>query len=75
MEMHADRVKRGLQSRPKRPLQPRSAALESLRREHFDVLVVGGGATGAGCALDSVTRGLKTACVELDDFGSGTSSR
>nr|KAF6450228.1 glycerol-3-phosphate dehydrogenase 2 [Molossus molossus] len=41
----------------------------------FDVLVIGGGATGCGCALDAVTRGLKTALVERDDFSSGTSSR
>lgn len=43
--------------------------------EQYDVLIIGGGATGAGCALDSVTRGLKTALVEMDDFASGTSSR
>src|SRR5438874_1682620 len=51
---------------------------ESLRRladEQFDVLVVGGGITGAGCALDAVTRGLRTALVERDDFASGTSSK
>ncbi|KAI9016763.1 FAD dependent oxidoreductase-domain-containing protein [Hyaloraphidium curvatum] len=41
----------------------------------FDVLVIGGGATGAGCALDAATRGLKVALVERDDFGSGTSSK
>ncbi|NXX28832.1 GPDM protein, partial [Nicator chloris] len=41
----------------------------------FDVLVIGGGATGCGCALDAATRGLKTALVERDDFSSGTSSR
>ncbi|KYO17987.1 glycerol-3-phosphate dehydrogenase, mitochondrial [Alligator mississippiensis] len=41
----------------------------------FDVLIIGGGATGSGCALDAVTRGLKTALVERDDFSSGTSSR
>uniref|UniRef100_A0A8B9R8I6 Glycerol-3-phosphate dehydrogenase, mitochondrial n=1 Tax=Astyanax mexicanus TaxID=7994 RepID=A0A8B9R8I6_ASTMX len=41
----------------------------------FDVLVVGGGATGSGCALDAVTRNLKTALVERSDFSSGTSSR
>ncbi|GFQ90669.1 glycerol-3-phosphate dehydrogenase, mitochondrial [Trichonephila clavata] len=41
----------------------------------YDVLVIGGGATGAGIALDSISRGLKTALVELDDFSSGTSSR
>lgn len=39
------------------------------------MLIIGGGATGAGCALDSTTRGLKTALVELDDFAAGTSSR
>ncbi|XP_073401751.1 glycerol-3-phosphate dehydrogenase, mitochondrial isoform X2 [Dendrobates tinctorius] len=43
--------------------------------KEFDVLVIGGGATGCGCALDAVTRGLKTALVERDDFSSGTSSR
>jgi glycerol-3-phosphate dehydrogenase len=37
----------------------------------FDVLIIGGGATGAGCALDAATRGLKTAMVEKDDFSSG----
>jgi glycerol-3-phosphate dehydrogenase len=51
---------------------------ESLRRfadEEFDVLVVGGGITGAGCALDAASRGLRTALVERDDFASGTSSK
>lgn len=38
-------------------------------------MIIGGGATGAGCALDAVTRGLKTALIEADDFSSGTSSR
>ncbi|ORX92870.1 DAO-domain-containing protein [Basidiobolus meristosporus CBS 931.73] len=41
----------------------------------FDLLIVGGGATGAGIALDAATRGLKVAMVERDDFASGTSSR
>ncbi|KAJ3189640.1 mitochondrial glycerol-3-phosphate dehydrogenase [Irineochytrium annulatum] len=41
----------------------------------FDLLVVGGGATGVGCAVDAATRGLKVALVERDDFASGTSSR
>ncbi|NXF06219.1 GPDM protein, partial [Smithornis capensis] len=41
----------------------------------FDVVVVGGGATGCGCALDAATRGLKTALLERYDFSSGTSSR
>ena len=62
-------------TRPTAPLPTRAAQLASLRTEQFDVLVIGGGATGSGCALDSTTRGLKTAMVELDDFSSGTSSR
>jgi len=41
----------------------------------FDLLIVGGGATGAGAALDAASRGLKVACVERDDFSSGTSSK
>lgn len=43
--------------------------------EPYDLLVIGGGATGAGIALDAVTRGLKVAIVERDDFSSGTSSK
>ncbi|XP_054721428.1 glycerol-3-phosphate dehydrogenase, mitochondrial-like [Uloborus diversus] len=63
-------------SRPKQRLLTRDEQLKALQsNSEYDVLVVGGGATGAGVALDSVTRGLKTALVELDDFSSGTSSR
>ncbi|XP_043549723.1 glycerol-3-phosphate dehydrogenase, mitochondrial isoform X1 [Chiloscyllium plagiosum] len=43
--------------------------------KEFDILVIGGGATGSGCALDAVTRGLKTALIEREDFSSGTSSK
>ena len=43
--------------------------------EPYDLLIIGGGATGAGIALDAVTRGLKVALVERDDFSSGTSSK
>jgi glycerol-3-phosphate dehydrogenase len=53
----------------------RQSALDRLRRETFDVLVVGGGVTGAGVALDAASRGLRTALVEKDDFASGTSSK
>src|SRR5678816_3447249 len=53
----------------------RGERLARLREEQFDVLVVGGGITGAGIARDAAMRGLKTALVERDDFASGTSSR
>ena len=53
----------------------RDEALARLASESFDVLVIGGGITGAGVALDAASRGLKTALVEKDDFASGTSSK
>ena len=53
----------------------RKAQLEQLQQGMFDVLVIGGGATGTGVALDAVSRGLKTALVERDDFSAGSSSR
>ena len=53
----------------------RSAALERMRTLTHDVLVIGGGVTGAGIALDAATRGLSTALVEQRDLSSGTSSR
>lgn len=43
----------------------------SLNDEEFDLLIIGGGATGTGVALDAVSRGLKVALVEKDDFASG----
>ena len=46
-----------------------------MARDEFDVVVIGGGATGAGCALDAATRGLDVALVEARDYASGTSSR
>ena len=53
----------------------RTENLERLRDGVFDVLVVGGGITGAGVALDAAARGLRTAIVERDDWASGTSSK
>jgi glycerol-3-phosphate dehydrogenase len=53
----------------------RAAALEALATEEFDVVVVGGGITGAGCAFDAATRGYSVALVEKRDFAAGTSSR
>ncbi len=53
----------------------RDDALRRLADEEFDVLVIGGGVTGAGVALDAASRGLRTALVEKGDFASGTSSK
>jgi glycerol-3-phosphate dehydrogenase len=60
-----------------RPLGPeqRAQAWADLASGEFEVLVIGGGVTGAGVALDAATRGLRTALVEARDFASGTSSR
>jgi glycerol-3-phosphate dehydrogenase len=55
--------------------EQREAALARMREEVFDVVVIGGGATGTGCALDAASRGLSVALVEARDFASGTSSR
>src|SRR3954465_13488522 len=53
----------------------RADALAALAADEFDVIVVGGGITGAGCARDAATRGYSVALVERQDFASGTSSR
>src|SRR2546425_9787182 len=53
----------------------RTDALEALSGERFDVVVIGGGITGAGVALDAASRGYSVALVERDDYASGTSSR
>jgi glycerol-3-phosphate dehydrogenase len=53
----------------------RARVLETLRRERFDLVVVGGGITGAGVALDAASRGYSVALVEKADYASGTSSR
>ncbi len=53
----------------------RARSLQQLGDTRFDVLVIGGGITGAGVALDAASRGLRTALVERDDFASGTSSK
>ena len=78
-------AKRGDVERAKIPT--RAASLARLRaasgssggrggqEEELDVLFIGGGATGCGAALDAAARGLRVACVEREDFASGTSSR
>jgi glycerol-3-phosphate dehydrogenase len=53
----------------------RNEMIVSLKNKEFDVLVIGGGITGAGITLDAATRGMKTALVEMQDFAAGTSSR
>ncbi len=53
----------------------RADALTALERDEFDVVVIGGGITGAGVALDAASRGYSVALVERDDYAAGTSSR
>ena len=74
----------GVVSDPKEVEAPKGlpSRAEQIRRlkktngdDSFDILVIGGGATGAGIALDASMRGLKTACIERGDFASETSSR
>lgn len=62
---------------PSSQLNPttRREAIERLGSREYDVLVIGGGVTGAGAALDAATRGLTTGLVEMRDWAAGTSSR
>ncbi len=53
----------------------RPALLQQLSNTQYDLVVIGGGITGAGIALDAASRGMKVALVEKNDFASGTSSR
>src|ERR1700749_1282510 len=53
----------------------RDRAIEILTQERFDVVVIGGGITGAGVALDAASRGYSVALLERADYASGTSSR
>ena len=55
--------------------QTRTANLARMAEDRFDVLVIGGGITGVGIALDAAARGLSVALVEKDDFAAGTSGR
>lgn len=56
-------------------LERRANDIEALKTETLDVLIIGGGITGAGCALQASASGLKTGLVEMQDFAEGTSSR
>lgn len=53
----------------------RDEVIEKMKTDTFDLLVIGGGITGCGIALDAAARGMKTALVEMQDFAAGTSSR
>ncbi|TDG42893.1 hypothetical protein AWZ03_010675 [Drosophila navojoa] len=53
----------------------RKQQMTSLKSEHFDILVIGGGAIGCGCALEAASRGFKTALIEAEDFASGASCK
>lgn len=55
--------------------EERQRIFGELESENYDVIIIGGGITGTGIALDCVTRGLKTLLVEMQDYASGTSSR
>jgi glycerol-3-phosphate dehydrogenase len=56
-------------------LADRAATLRRLSSETYDLLIIGGGVTGAGIARDAALRGLKVALVEKTDFAAGTSSK
>ena len=53
----------------------RASGLQSLAEEEFDLVIIGGGITGAGAARDAASRGMKVALIEAQDFAQGTSSR
>lgn len=57
------------------PVEQRAAHLREIETGHWDVLIIGGGASGLGTAVEAATRGLRTLLVERDDFAKGTSSR
>lgn len=53
----------------------RQDQIDQLNRQSFDVVIIGGGITGAGIALDAISRGLSVAIIDMQDFAGGTSSR
>lgn len=60
---------------PSRPELMKRLSEHGDEAKELDVLIIGGGATGTGCALDAAYRGLSVACVEREDWSSGTSSK
>ncbi|SBS83102.1 FAD-dependent glycerol-3-phosphate dehydrogenase, putative [Plasmodium ovale curtisi] len=57
------------------PISSRNEMINKLKTNQYDILIIGGGATGAGLALDCATRGIKCALIDREDFSSGTSSK
>ncbi len=53
----------------------RSDVLQAMSEKQYDLLIIGGGITGSGIALDAISRGMTVALVEMQDFAAGTSSR
>src|SRR5699024_11844907 len=53
----------------------RVESIEHMKNNEYDLLIIGGGITGAGIALDAITRGLKVGLIEMGDYAHGTSSR
>jgi len=53
----------------------RAAQIKTLSSQKFDLVIIGGGVTGAGIALDAASRGMKTCLIEKNDFASGTSNK
>lgn len=53
----------------------RAEDISKISEDHFDLVVIGGGVTGSGIALDAASRGIKTLLIEKEDFASGTSSK
>lgn len=60
---------------PQHILSSRQASWQAATQQVFDIVIIGGGATGAGAALDAASRGYRVLLVEADDFGSATSSK
>src|SRR5437773_11566900 len=70
----ADRPRAVVTTEPESSPRTRAAALRAMAAEPVDLLVIGGGITGAGVARDAALRGIRTALVDKGDFASGTSS-
>src|SRR5690625_681645 len=70
-----NRLNKGSDNMKKFSSLNRKKKILQFQREKLDILVIGGGITGAGISLDAAQRGLRTGLVEMQDFAAGTSSR